>query len=358
MKTLTAVVTDVQKIEYVEQDLPKLGEHELLIRMDSVGLCHTDLPRFLGDHEFGISREGYRQVRPVRFPCTLGHEPVGTVVETGKNVTRFRAGDRISGNFDAAFTTYRIIPENSPVFRLPKLPFDYRLCVAEPAGCVINIVNACLQKPVRFAGVVGCGAMGLMTIAGLRAAGVKTIVAVDVSEDRLALAKLYGASHVVNSGKEDLTGRVYELTNGQFLDSIVEITGSLKGLQSACSVIRFPREKGLLHNPFIKRGRIVTASVYTRQEVFPQMLANELVLRAPILDAAHPASGKDVLENDKKGVEAMITGAIPMNRMITHEILFSRLEEGFRWLLKPPEGYLKGIVLFDETASGQKGSEP
>lgn len=102
----------------------------------------------------------------------------------------------------------------------------------------------------------------------------------------------------------------------------------------------------------------MTASVYTRQEVFPQMLANELVLRAPILDAAHPASGKDVLENDKKGVEAMITGAIPMNRMITHEILFSRLEEGFRWLLKPPEGYLKGIVLFDETASGQKGSEP
>ncbi len=54
----------------------------------------------------------------------------------------------------------------------------------------------------------------------------------------------------------------------------------------------------------------------------------------------------------------MITGAIPMNRMITHEILFSRLEEGFRWLLKPPEGYLKGIVLFGETASGQKGSEP
>ena len=94
------------------------------------------------------------------------------------------------------------------------------------------------------------------------------------------------------------------------------------------------------------------ASVYTRQEVFPQMLANELVLRAPVLDAAHPASGEDVLENDKRGVEAMIKGAIPMDRMITHKIPFLRLEEGFQWLLKPPEGYLKGIVLFDEGDGG------
>lgn len=346
MKTLTAMVTDVQKIELVEQELPALQEDEVLIRMDSVGLCHTDLPRFLGHHAFGISREGYRQVRPVQFPCTLGHEPVGTVVDTGRKVTRFRAGDRISGNFDAAFTTYRIVPENSPIFRLPELPFDYHLCVAEPIGCVVNIINACLTEPVRYAGVVGCGVMGLMTIAGLKAAGVETIVAVDVVDEKLEAAKTYGASHTINSIREDLVEKAYDLTEGNFLDSIVEITGSLRGLQSACSIIRFPREKGLLHHPFVKRGRIVIASVYTKQEVFPQMLANELVLRAPILDAAHPASGKDVLENDQKGVEAMISGAIPMDKMITHQIPFEQIEEGFRWLLTPPEGYLKGIVRF------------
>ena len=174
MKTLTAMVTDVQKIEFVEEELPALREDEILVRMDSVGLCHTDLPRFLGHHAFGISKEGYRQVRPVSFPCTLGHEPVGTVVDTGRGVTGFRPGDRISGNFDAAFTTYRVVSEKSPIFRLPDLPFDYRLCVAEPIGCVVNIVNACLTEPVHCAGVVGCGVMGLMTIAGLKAAGVET----------------------------------------------------------------------------------------------------------------------------------------------------------------------------------------
>lgn len=355
MKTLTAMVTDVQKIEFVEEELPALREDEILVRMDSVGLCHTDLPRFLGHHAFGISKEGYRQVRPVSFPCTLGHEPVGTVVDTGRGVTGFRPGDRISGNFDAAFTTYRVVSEKSPIFRLPDLPFDYRLCVAEPIGCVVNIVNACLTEPVHCAGVVGCGVMGLMTIAGLKAAGVETIVAVDVADEKLAAAKAYGATHTVNSMKENLVEKVYALTDGAFLDSIVEITGSLKGFLSACSVIRFPREKGLLHNPFTGRGRIVIASVYTKQETFPPLLANELVLRAPILDAAHPASGRDVLENDKKGVEAMIDGSIPMNRMITHQIPFQRLEKGFQWLLSPPEGYLKGIVRFGEEPVPQGG---
>lgn len=357
MKTLTAMVTDVQKIEFVEQELPALKEDELLIRMDSVGLCHTDLPRFLGHHAFGISKEGYRQVQPVRFPCTLGHEPVGTVLETGRKVTGFRAGDRISGNFDAAFTTHRIVSEHAPILRLPDLPFDYRLCVAEPIGCVVNIINACLTDPVRYAGVVGCGVMGLMTIAGLKAAGVETIIAVDVADEKLETAKAYGATHTIHSLKEDLVEKAYELTEGNFLDSIVEITGSLKGLQSACSMIRFPREKGLLHQPFERRGRIVISSVYTKQEVFPQMLANELVLRAPILDAAHPASGRDVLENDRRGVEAMIKGTIPMNRMITHRIPFERLEEGFRWLLNPPEGYLKGVVLFGEGSSDRESRD-
>lgn len=347
MKTLTAMVTEPQKIEFIEQDLPELKEDEVLIRMDSVGLCHTDLPRFLGQHELGISKEGYRQVKPVQFPCTLGHEPVGTIVAIGKNVTKFSVGDHISGNFDAAFTTYRIVSENSLIFKLPDLPFDYRLCVAEPIGCVINIIDACLTDSVEYVGVVGCGVMGLMTIAGLKSAGVENIVAIDVVDEKLKMAEQYGATYTINSLKENLTDKIYALTEGKFLDSIVEITGSLKGLQSACSVIKFPRENGLLYNTFTGRGRIVMSSVYTKQEVFPSLLANELVLRAPILDAAHPAAGVDVLKNDLKGVAAMINGTIPMNKMITHTIPFSHLEKGFQWLKKAPEGYLKGIVLFE-----------
>ena len=347
MKTVTAMITEPEKIEFIEQELPVLKENEVLIRMDSVGLCHTDLPRFLGQQAFGISKEGYRQVQEVQYPCTVGHEPVGTIVEVGKKVTKFSVGDKVSGNFDAAFTTYRIVSENNLIFKLPELPFDYRLCVAEPIGCVINIINACLTDPVKYAGVVGCGVMGLMTIAGLKAAGVQHIIAIDVVDEKLELAKKYGASGTINSIKENLVDAIYTMTDGHFLDSIVEITGSLKGLQSACSVIKFPREKGLLYNPFTGRGRIIMSSVYTKQEQFPQTLANELVLRAPILDAAHPASGKDVLKNDLDGVKAMINGAIPMDKMITHKIPFSRLEEGFQWLKKAPEGYLKGIALFD-----------
>ena len=343
MKSTFAVVTGPEKIEYWEEELPPLGPHDLLVRTDAVGLCHTELPVFKFDRYPATTAYGYRRSVQVPYGCKLGHEPVGTVLEVGSAVTRFAPGDRISGWYNPAYATHRVIPDTAVVVKIPEMEKDYRSCVAEPMGCVTNILHKVMQDKVESVGVVGCGYMNLMTIPVLRKAGIPQVVAFDLLDSKLELAKKYGATDVINSTKEDCVDAVYQLTGGKFFDAVVEMSGSLFGLLTAAQTIKFSR----VNDAYNGRGRIVITSVYNRQEVFPVDLASELVLRAPILDAAHPVSGEDMTLNMEEAVADFVDGTIPMDQLISHTVPFSRLAEGLKWLEHPPEGYTKGLVLFD-----------
>ena len=262
MKTTSAVITGQRKIEYIEEELPVLGPHDILIKTDSVGLCHTDLPVYQFRQAFGISEHGYRECQKLSGPTKLGHEPVGTVVETGREVTRFAVGDRVSGNYPQAFTTYRVVPDDTVLVKLPELRTDHRLCIAEPMGCVTNILHYMAQDKMDSVGVIGCGYMNLMVLSALRAQGVRDLVAVDLRDSRLELARRFGATCCLNSARQNIVDEVYELTNGRFLDSVVEMSGTLKGLDSACSIIKFAKKNGLPTGEYTGRGRIVITSVY------------------------------------------------------------------------------------------------
>ena len=349
MKTVSAYVTAPKHFEFVEEELPELGEHDLLIKTEAVGMCHTDLPVFLCQQAFGLSEHGYRKTVAIDGGSKLGHEPVGTIVRIGSKVTKFEVGDHVTGFYSHAFTTYRVLPEDTILVKIPELQpgRDWRTCVVEPMGCVTNILHYMDQDPMEYVGVVGCGYMNLMVIAALKDRGLKEIVAIDIRDDKLELAKKFGATTLLNSAKTDIVEAVYQLTGGKFLDTVVEMSGSIKGLQSACSVIKFARPNGLPTEGFTGRGRIIITSVYTAEETFPKELGYEMVLRCPILDAAHPMSGVSVMDNEVKAVEMFAEGSIPMDRMISHTFRFSELQDAFELLLHPSEDYVKGIVLFD-----------
>lgn len=347
MDTISAYVTGERKIEFVKETLPPLGPHDILIRTDSVGLCHTDLPVFNYKQTFGISERGYRENQYITKPQKLGHEPVGTVADVGSAVTKFAVGDHVSGNYPQAFTTYRVVCDDTPLVKLPPMGIDYRYCVVEPMGCVVNILHYLKDTALDNVGVIGCGYMNLMVISALKNIGAKKIFAVDINDDKLTVAQKYGADVALNSTKENIVERVYNETNGKFLDSVIEMSGSIKGLQSACSIVKFAKVNGLATGNYNGRGKIIITSVYSGEEVFPKELAYELVLRCPILDAAHPMSGVSVEENDKQAADLFMQGVLPMNEMVTHTIHFSQLQEALGWLVSPPEGYVKGIVLFD-----------
>lgn len=347
MKTLSAIVAGCRKFEFIEEELPKLGEHDILIKTDAVGLCHTDLPIYRCQQYFGTSKHGYRESQQVIPPVKIGHEPVGTVLEVGSAVTKFAPGDHVSGNYTQAFTTYRIVPDTNLLVKIPDCDKDYRYCIAEPMGCVTNILHKIMREPPKTVGLVGCGYMNLMMMSALKDAGIGTIVAYDLNDERLELAKQFGATHTFNTAAEDYVEGVYQLTNGQFLDCVVEMCGSLNGLLTACRTLKFSRTDGQLSGTYNGRGRIIITSVYSGQETMSVELANEIVLRCPILDAAHPMSGDDMQFNDEEAVADYVKGVIPMDKLITHVTSFDRLDEGFQWMEHPPKDYLKGVVLFD-----------
>lgn len=348
MKCVCAKIIAPRKFDFVQEELPALDRHDILVRMDSVGLCRSDLPRYTGTATIAISPEGYRESRPVEFPCMVGHEPVGTVIDVGKEVTRFRIGDRVSGHMPTCFRTHLVINENSMIFKLPDdLRADYRYCVAEPLGCVVNILNTVVEEVPGHVAVVGCGPLGLLTISGLRGYGVEQVTAVDLDENKLTMAKQYGATSVICPRKEDARKLAYAMTGGHFFDTVVEITGSIRGLETACQIIKFAHEDGIQNAAYQGRGRVMACSVYGGRETFPFGLAHDMMLRTPIIYAVHPSAACDVLQNDKKGVELYQREILPLDKMITHTCRFEDLAMGFDWIENTPAGYLKGLVLFE-----------
>jgi threonine dehydrogenase-like Zn-dependent dehydrogenase len=161
MKTTTAIVAAPGKIDYIQQELKPLGERDILLKMDAVGLCHSDVPKYAGTCDVDYRAEGFRYVKDVEYPCPIGHEPIATVMETGKAVTRFRAGDRITGFISAAFTQYMVISDDAVFTRVPRAGYDPLTCIGEPLGCTMNIVDNVMCEDASRVAVVGAAPWAL-----------------------------------------------------------------------------------------------------------------------------------------------------------------------------------------------------
>ena len=351
MKIKKAMVVAPKKIEIFEKELPALADDQVLLKTISIGMCHTDLPTFLGTMGVSISKHGYTRlgVGKQEFPIGLGHEPVAEVVEIGKNVKNFRVGEYVGG-FGGGFNDYIVIDDATRTFcEIPKgekKPVKY--CCAEPLGCIVNIVREASCKYGENIAVVGCGFMGLMTIAGLRKSGANKLVAIDFLDNKLELAKKYGATHTINPRDGEVDDIAWELTGGHFFDVVVEITGSLRGLDTAGKIIKQPHEGGMdqFDGTYRGLGKILIPSVYSREEIFPQSLAFNLMVRTPVLLSTHPTFAPRPRENMQEGIASYMDGRLPCDAFITHEFRFEEIQKAFEMLEKPTPDYVKGVVTF------------
>lgn len=350
MKYKKALIVEPRKIELFEEELPVLADDQVLLKTISVGMCHTDLPSFLGSYGNSISKHGFVRmgVGEPKFPIPVGHEPVCEVVEVGKNVKNFKVGQFVGG-FGGKFAEYNIIDDNTRTYcEIPTGGKPIKYCVAEPLGCIVNIVRQASCKFGENIAVVGCGFMGLMVIAGLRKSGANKLVAIDFLDSKLELAKKFGATHTINPAQCEVDDVAWELTNGHFFDVVVEITGSVKGLDTACKIIKQPHEGSMAEfdGSFRGVGKVLIPSVYSKQEVFPQSLALNLMVRTPVLISTHPTYDTRPRENMQEGIAAYMDGRLPCDEFITHEIPFEQIQTAFELLEHPTPDYVKGIVTF------------
>jgi S-(hydroxymethyl)glutathione dehydrogenase/alcohol dehydrogenase len=276
MKTKSAVLYEYgkpMKIEELELDKPK--EKEVLIKYEAAGICHSDLSIM----------NGVLNAPPL--PAILGHEGAGIVHEIGPQVTRVKLGDHVAALWvpmcgecyyclkgqpylcvlkdkvrggtmldgshrlhkgdqkinmmmgTGTFSQYNVLSEKSVLPIDSDIPFD----VASIAGCaVMTGVGAVLSKAKIEAGssvaVVGIGGVGLNIIQGAVLANATTIIAIDILENKLGYAKDFGATHVINSAKEDPIAKVMDITGGIGADYSFEALGKSQTATTCFKLIR------------------------------------------------------------------------------------------------------------------------
>lgn len=210
-----------------------------------MGICGSDLDYYetgaIGDYV-------------VKPPFVLGHEPGGTVVEVGKNVTHLKVGDRVAlepgktcghcefckqGKYnlcpevvffatppvDGVFQEY-VAHEADLCFKLPENVSTLEGALIEPLAVGFH---AAIQGDAHLgqkAVVMGAGCIGLVSMMALKARGVSEVYVVDIMEKRLEKAMELGASGVINGAREDVLERVKELTDNKGMDLVIETAGT------------------------------------------------------------------------------------------------------------------------------------
>lgn len=259
-KARVAMLTSLENFEIKEYPMPKLGDGDILVKVEGCGVCGTDAHEFKRD-PFGL------------IPVALGHEGTGEIVAMGKNVSKDSAGkllkigdkvvtcmifkdnpditmfdlnkQNVGGadvygllpdddvHLNGWFADYIVVREGSTVFNVSDLDLDSRILI-EPSAVLIHAVERAKSVGIlRFNSrvvVQGCGPIGLICIAVLRTLGIENIVAVDGEDKRLEFAKLMGANATVNfknfQGAEALANGVKDAFGGYFADFGFQCTGS------------------------------------------------------------------------------------------------------------------------------------
>ena len=240
-----AVMTGIGKMGFETRKVPSVREHEVLVRMEYVGICGSDL------HYYETGRIGDYIVKP---PFVLGHESAGTIVETGSAVTHLRVGDRVSlepgiacGHCEFCKTgRYNLCPD-VVFFATPPVDGVFQEYVAHPADLCfklpdsVDTLEGALIEPLavgfhaafqggaragQTAVVFGAGCIGLVSLMSLKAAGVSRVIVVDIVSKRLDKALELGAYAVVNASAMDALPEIIKLTAGRGADLVLETAGT------------------------------------------------------------------------------------------------------------------------------------
>ena len=244
-KMKVAVMNGIGKMGFEERDIPKPAANEVLVKLEYVGICGSDM------HYYETGAIGDYVVEP---PFVLGHEPGGVVVEVGEDVKHLQVGDRVAlepgktcghckfcreGKYnlcpdviffatppvDGVFQEY-VAHEADLCFKLPENVSTLEGALIEPLAVGFH---AAIQGDAHLgqkAVVMGAGCIGLVSMMALKARGVSEVYVVDIMEKRLEKAMELGATGVINGAKEDVLEKVKELTNGEGADLVIETAGT------------------------------------------------------------------------------------------------------------------------------------
>jgi alcohol dehydrogenase len=335
-------------VEEVELDPP--GPGEVLVKIAAAGLCHSDLSVINGD-------------RPRPTPMVLGHEAAGIVEELGAGVTDLKKGDhvvmvfvpscghclpcaegrpalcepgavtntagallsgerrlrRASGPVHhhmgvSAFAQYATLSRRSLIKIDPELP----LAEAALFGCAVltgvgAVINTAKVQPGQTVAVLGLGGVGLNALLAAVLVGARQIVAIDLADDKLALARQLGATHAFNAGAADCAEQVRAATSGG-VDFALEMAGAVKAMELAYKITR-------------RGGTTVTAGLPPPTHTFPiphvNLVAEERTVKGSYIGSCVP------LRDVPRYIALYRQGRLPVDRLMSDKIKLEDINLGF-----------------------------
>lgn len=309
-------------------NIPSIGENDVLVEVKATSICGTDV------HIYEWDEWSQKRIRP---PYVFGHEFSGIVVATGRNVTNVREGDFVSaethivcgrcrpcltGNahvcqqtrilgvdIAGCFARYVSIPAQNIWKNPASMPFSLA-SVQEPLGNAVHTVTSVDVRGERVA-VIGCGPIGLMTVAVAKATGASRVYAFDLNEYRLKLAENMGADAAIHVKKEDPVQTLMELTNGEGVGAVMEMSGAPQAFTQAFQMVANGGEVAILSLP----EKPVTIDV-----------TNDIVFKGVTVKGI---TGRKIFSTWRQVSELLETGVVDLSPIMTHHFPLAEFEKGF-----------------------------
>lgn len=309
-----------------EVSVPEPGVNDVIIKIKKTAICGTDLHIYRWDE--------WSQ-KTIKTPMIIGHEYVGTICAKGQGVTNLKIGDRVTGeghiacghcrncrrgkkhvcensvgvgvHIDGAFAEYLKLPASNVVLLDKRIPDDWA-AIMDPFG---NATHTALSFPLLGEDVIitGSGLIGSIAIAIARFAGARFIVASDLSDYRLDIAKKMGANLVVNPSKGETIADARKKLGIKGFDIGMEMSGSPKGFIE------------MIDNMY-NGSNISLLGLLPSNFPVPW---SDIIFKAITLKGIY---GREMWETWYK-MEQMIIGGIDLSPVITHHFYIDDFQKGF-----------------------------
>ena len=338
-----AILNDIKEIEIDEREIPNIKNNEILVKIEYVGVCGSDL------HYYEHGRVSDYIVKP---PFVLGHEAGGVVVEVGENVKNLKVGDKVAlepgktcghcefcktGRYnlcsdvvffatppiDGVFQEY-VAHEADLCFKLPENVSTMEGALIEPLAVGFHAANQGNAHIGQTAVVFGAGCIGLLTMMALKAKGVTNVYVVDIMRNRLDKAIELGATGVINGAEENVLDLAKDITNGRGFDIAIETAGTEITTTQAIQIV--------------KKGSTVVLVGYSKTGMMniPISLAldKELTLKGIFrYRNIYPMA-----------IEAVAKGKVNLKEIVTNIFNFEDIKSGMDMNIEKKDKIVKSVI--------------
>lgn len=346
MKNRAAYMTGLNKMEIREIEVPVPKEKQVLIKLEYVGICGSDV-HYL---EYGKIGDFI-----VNGDFILGHECSGTVAAVGPGVESLKVGDKVSLEpgctcgqcefcktgrynlcpdveflatppYNGCLMNYIAFPENM-AFKLPDNISTKEGALIEPLSVGMHAAKQGNVKLGDSVVILGSGCIGLVTLLACKAFGATDVTVVDVIPKRLEYAKKLGATTVINAAETDVLAEIDKLTNNKGVDIVIETAGSAKTISQTPYLVK-------------RGGRIVLVGMAPQDIIeynFAKIMAKEAEIKSVFrYRNIYP-----------QAIKAISKGISDVSGIVTHEFTFDDVAKAFDFVINNKQDVVKAVIKID-----------